>query len=294
VILLLGLQSIEHWSVVDSVLSRLRGMGAAGAFIAAILVSPVVPLSLAIAAIALAWQGRKEKKVPIATPALPLVENNPSLVQNVSPHIEVNVGSQDPRPSEPEEEKRDTANIISLKAKEIWLHCNATGVWYEASTNLELAPRGIVLPFKNLPKQIGEHTPKADSVTASLVFRGINAADELNINHGVWLKHYEYFATFNSGETNYLLVAVKLVPYVTFENPNSSDPFRSRRFRSGMSVHHPQAIALWEEGQVEVVLVDTRNVTVFHGVFDYKLTLEKTSLTPAPPCLRWSIDEIAQ
>jgi hypothetical protein len=104
--------------------------------------------------------------------------------------------------------------------------------------------------------------------------------EELHINHGAWLGRYEYFATFHSGETQYLLIAVKLIPLVTFENPNSSNPFQGR-FRHGVTIRQPQPIVLpGPEGEVEMTLVDTGNFTVFHGLFDYKFSAEEMTLMP--------------
>jgi hypothetical protein len=162
------------------------------------------------------------------------------------------------------------------------LHENAQGVWFEASTQLDRARKAIVVPFKNQPKAPGEHTPRASSVTASLVFRNVDGSDELHINHGVWLEHYEYFATLNSGETQHLLVALKDVPFVTFENPNARNPLAGR-FRSGTVIYHPKKITLWTEGTVEIVLVGGRNVTLFTGVFDYKLSTETMVLAEKKP-----------
>ena len=112
-----------------------------------------------------------------------------------------------------------------------------------------------------------------------MVFRNVERSDEMHINHGVWLQHYEHFATFHSGETQYLLTAVKKLPYVTFDNPHTHNPFKGR-WRSGMSVSPPQAMTLWNEGEVEITLVDTWGVTLFYELFDYKLSAEEMTLTP--------------
>src|ERR1700756_642377 len=61
VVAILFLQSVEHWSVIDSVLSALKHEGSAGSWLAAVLTSPLLPLVLAIAAIVLVVEGRKEK-----------------------------------------------------------------------------------------------------------------------------------------------------------------------------------------------------------------------------------------
>ena len=79
------------------------------------------------------------------------------------------------------------------------------------------------------------------------------------------------------------MLAVKLIPYVTFENPNTSNPFRSR-LRSGTSIRQPQAFALaggalaGGDGELEITLVDAWNVTVFMGLFDYRLAADEMYL----------------
>ena len=115
-------------------------------------------------------------------------------------------------------------------------------------------------------------------MTASLVFRNIDNSDELHINHGVWLGHDEYFATFNSGKTQYLLLALKDAPFVTPENPNAHNPFSGGFFRSGTAIQHPQMVTLWTEGTVEIILVGWRDVTLFQGMFDYKLSTKEMVL----------------
>jgi hypothetical protein len=59
VVVILALQAIEHWTVVDSVITSLRGSGPTGTFIAGILLSRLLPLVLAIAAIVLVVEGRR-------------------------------------------------------------------------------------------------------------------------------------------------------------------------------------------------------------------------------------------
>src|ERR1700730_4487668 len=59
-IILLALQSVANWTVIDSILTGLRNRGPTGAFLTGILVSPLVPLVLAIASISFAYQGFKD------------------------------------------------------------------------------------------------------------------------------------------------------------------------------------------------------------------------------------------
>ena len=237
-----------------------------------------------ISALGIIWwvftklRGSKRESLP--------VRNN--VTSTASPHVELHqhfepkivIGGSEGAGQKNKEEKQDVAQIDYIQSRAVLLHETGTGVYYEAAENLEAARKGIVAQFKNIPKGVGERTPKASSVTAKMLFRDKEnpEAQELHISHGVWLNHYEHFATLRSGETQQLLVAVKLVPFVTYENPNSSNPF-SGRWRPGISVRHPQAIILpGREGELEITLVDAWGVTVFKGLFDYKFSVEEMSL----------------
>lgn len=174
-----------------------------------------------------------------------------------------------------QEQKEQPPRLSFVQARSVLLLQSNIGVWHEASTNLGQAHRGLVAQFRNRPNAVGQQAPKASSVTANLIFKSPDSPEELHINHAVWLGRYEHFTSFASGETHQLLLAVKLIPYVTFENPNTTNPFR-RRWHSGMSVHHPQAFTLARgDGEVEITLVDAWNVTVFTGLFDYRLTSDE-------------------
>lgn len=217
----------------------------------------------------LAAQGAKVTHSPVASGyGISQVVNSPT----------VNVSIPSPTTPVPQEEKEQPPCLSFVQARSVLLHQSNIGVWHEASSNLGQAHRGLVAQFRNRPNTVGQQAPKARSVTASLIFKSHDSPEELHINHAVWLGRYEHFTSFQSGETHQLLLAVKLIPYVTFENPNSTNPFR-RRWHSGMSVHHPQAFALARgDGAVEITLVDTWDVTVFTGLFDYRLTSDEMYL----------------
>lgn len=233
--------------------------------------------TLGILAVIFRWLFRSK-------PSTSLQSTNNSAALTASPHIEQHVyiaaGAQTPTETQPQLRDAESASLSPLRAREVLVHENSAGIWYEASTNLERARKAIVLPFKNVPKPPGQRTPRANDVSSSLVFRNADGSDEMHINHGVWLGRYEYSATFNSGVTHELLVALKDVPFVTFENPNAYNPFHQRHFRSGMTIHPPQMKTVHKEGTVEIILVDGHNVTMFHGVFEYQLSVEKMILNP--------------
>jgi len=180
---------------------------------------------------------------------------------------------------EPQRRADESASLSPLCAQEVYLYQDS-GVWLMASANFDTAGRAIVLPFKNVPNPPGQRTPRANAVSSRLVFKNAHNSDEMHVNHGVWLGQFKYAATFNSGVTHELLVALKGVPFVTFENPNAHNPFAQGRRRSGMSISSPQKKPVWNIGTVEIVLVDSQNVTMFHGMFDYEFTAAKMTLAP--------------
>lgn len=197
-----------------------------------------------------------------------------------SPTVNLSLAAPTSATPAPQEETEQTPSLSFVQSRLALLHQDTMGVWHEASRNLDQAHRGLVAQFRNHPNKVGQKAPKASSVTASLIFKSPESSEQLHINHAVWVDRYEHFVSFQSGETHQLLLVVKLIPYVTFENPNTRNPFRSR-WRSGMSVRHPQAFALARgDGEVEIALVDAWNVTVFAGLFDYRLTADEMYLKP--------------
>lgn len=172
------------------------------------------------------------------------------------------------------------ARLIPLNAREVRLHADSLGVWYEASTDLERARAAIVLPFKNVPNQPGQLTPRASGVSANLIFNNADGSEDMHINHGVWVGQIEYPATFPSGETHELLIALKDVPFVTFENPNAVDAVSGGHYWPSVEHQHPQKKVVHKEGTVEITLIDSHGVTLFQGTFEYALSLEKMTLKP--------------
>jgi hypothetical protein len=199
----------------------------------------------------------------------------PPAVVSQPPAIE-----SEPAPeTEPQQRNAELASLSPLGAREVLLHSDSAGVWHEASTDLARARKAIVLPFKNVPKPPGQRTPCASNVSSSLVFKNAHGSEGMHINHGVWLGRFEYPARFDPGVTHELLVGLKDVPFVTFENANAYNP-RRRRFRPGMVINPPQMKVIEKEGTVEIILVDGHHVTMFQGMFEYHLSVEKMVLLP--------------
>jgi hypothetical protein len=266
VLLVLLLQSAERWSLIVALLAGLRGSGPVGTFIAGILVSPLLALVLALASIYLVWEGRKDAEIvpsvaSMSSSAARQNVNTGPVSQHFEPHITFvreKKGVQ--------EAKEETPNLAFAQARKICLAEDAKSVWQEVASS-EI--NGMVADFRNIPKLAGQSTVTANSVTAKLVFRSPDLED-LHVNHGTWLKHYTHSASFRPGDTHSLVIAVKLLPFVTLENPRARDPF-AHRVRSQVPVFPVNRITLCKSGELEIVLVDSWGVTVFHGLFDYHL-----------------------
>lgn len=275
VLILLIVQSVERWSLVAALIDGLRASGPFGSFIAVILLSRLSALVLAVAAIYLVWGERRDKKEAALTPSPSPMQsvNTGSVTQHFEPHI--TIGSEKP---EVPQAKEEVPSLRCVQTRQICLSEDARSVWQEVSYS---QINGIVADFRNVPKHAGQTTVTAKSVTAKLVFRS-PGLEELHVNHGTWLKHYTHFATFQSGDTHSLVIAIKLIPFVTLENPRSHDPFAARRWRSGITVYPVNKIALSTSGDLEISLVGARGVTVFNELFEYRLATDDMRLIPKP------------
>jgi hypothetical protein len=215
---------------------------------------------------ALTAQGAKVTNSPVASGSTQIV-NSPTFNMSPAPT------SATPAP---QEEKEQPPCVSFVQPRSILLYEDDFGVLHEAPANFERGYRGLIAHFKNRPaKTAGAQSPAARSVTASLIFRSPDATEELHISHGTWLGRYEHSASFYAGDSQHLVVAINANPAVTFENPNSTNPFGGY-WRSGRMIRHPKQMALpGKNGEVEITLVDRWNVTVFTGQFDYRMTADE-------------------
>jgi hypothetical protein len=85
VLLILGLLSVEHWTVVDSILTGLRDSGPVGAFLVKILLSRVTALVIAITALVLGIEARKEQREHKEAPPPPAPA--PAVQSTIAPVI---------------------------------------------------------------------------------------------------------------------------------------------------------------------------------------------------------------
>jgi hypothetical protein len=160
----------------------------------------------------------------------------------------------------------------------------ALGTWQEIAA----APnRGIVAVFRNTPADIGSQTPTARSVYAHMVFKNPEHRDEevVHVSYGTWLDEYVNHVTFLPGQTRRLIVAIKInqSPVAALENSATENPFASGRFRRyAPRIRQPERkTLLWSRGNLEITIVDTSRVTVFHGFFTFDFEGDIWTLTPA-------------
>jgi hypothetical protein len=271
---ILALQALEHWSLIDSVVTKLRSMGAAGAFLVNIFLSPLLPLALAITALILVWDGRKSEmeREPVPPPS---INNNSTLTANphFEQHLHFGVGEQ--KPANIQLGKAQPPRVSFVRGRRAMLHQSPLGVWEELTGHT--SQNAILAEFRNIPGKEGQAGATANSVSANLVFRAREEVEQLHINHGTWLSHYEHFVSFYPGDTYQLIIIVNpRGADVTLENPNASNPFPSR-FRLPMPIHPREQLIPAPKGDIEIALVDSHNVTVFHGLFDYVTPSEGTS-----------------
>jgi hypothetical protein len=169
-------QSIESWTVIEHFVDKVRGFGPGTATLVSVLNSHLLTLAIAIASFILILEGLREKKelVPsdgVSSKVDNKAESNPIQTQNASPQITQQVFLGDQKAKAAQEEKEEFASVSFLRARPVLLVQDDFGVWHEATQNFSAARNGIVAPFKNIPKGVGQQTPKANSVTANLVFR---------------------------------------------------------------------------------------------------------------------------
>jgi hypothetical protein len=115
-------------------------MGAGGRFIADILMSRLLPLAIAIAAIYLYFEGRREKE-PALSPPIPPIDNSAKQTQNASPQITQQIFLGDQKAKDTKEEKEKFPSVSFLRARPVLLHQDAYGVWHEADQDFSTARR---------------------------------------------------------------------------------------------------------------------------------------------------------
>lgn len=274
-----AVDALNWWSVLGPTLSTLRSKGSFGTFVAGALGSHLVMLCLAIAAVLFVvrayYEGEKGSP-PTGQPPMH-VEIKPQIT--VNPQIAAVMNYQQ-GPETPAFEERTTAvpHLTFIQAKEVTLDTQFA-TWAEFAQGV----RGLVATFKNEPGGIGEQRENIQNVASHLIYRNAKkeGTGELHISFGTWLNKYTHYATFVPGQTQSLIVAVQRADkMVALDNPKTSSPLQ-RAMRSNRTIYPPVEKEIsCRSGEVEIVLVDGSNVTVFRGRFSFDFTQgEGMSLT---------------
>jgi hypothetical protein len=147
-------------------------MGAGGRFLADILMSRLSPLAIAIAAIYLSFQGRKEKKDDQPS-SLPPIQHDAT--QTASPHIEQKViiardllNKSKEIPPKPETPK-STPNIIFMGARLVRIRAGIGGsTFWESESDTD--PYAAIACFRNEPSMNKKVAPAFD-VKGAIIYR---------------------------------------------------------------------------------------------------------------------------
>lgn len=242
VVAILALQSIEHWTVIDAVLAGLRNKGAAGAFIAGFLISPVVPLAIAIAAIYLVLEGTRDKSgdrqemqsPPAESKAVIQGSGNSSATGGNATATIGDIHIHPPAPAPLTALPREEAPLPMLE----FVSCKSMLVYGDFLRVEDVGSTVLLAEFRNMLLGLGLKTPTAYRVLAQLTFR-FDKHQAVSVPYGKWANNYTHFAQFDPGKSMYLVVALCSTgkqPY-TLQNNNSFDP-RLRRIRAGVTILH--------------------------------------------------------
>jgi hypothetical protein len=302
VVALICWEALERWSVFQPILDSLKG---SKPFLASIILSPTFSLIIAVTGLVLVIEGLREikrrskiftnstdKQPGGAIPNASIRESfNPQFNQNFNPKFDLHLPHAQPvapSPSPCPERPKEQPKLQYVQARKVVLDEDQMHRWIEVNGNRE--PNALVADFWNPPKAIGHKTPTANSVTASMVFKGDGNPSDLLINYGTWTDEYAHFATFRSGQTQHLVIAVNIVrvkkstmSFVVLENPRSFDPSK-HRFRYGTVIYgsDPKDLPA-KSGKVTITLVDEEGVTVYQEDFKYAISGQEMTLTPFSP-----------
>ena len=222
VIILLAFQAIAQWSVVDTVLNGLRGKGPTGAFLSGLLVSPIVPLVLAMAAIGFAYEGFRELKnkrneLPIAQRAgveAAVRDNGNSVATGgtstaTGGSATVNLVMGD-RPSTPPPPPLVNApNLLVTRVYRSGIYFKHSTIWsrFDSGSAQQILTQAIFAEVKNARDEL-RAVGEALGVRAELIVE--TALDTGEYTPLPWLETEFNTVNFRFGDTHFVLLAANL------------------------------------------------------------------------------------
>jgi hypothetical protein len=223
VVAILLLQAVEHWTVIDAVMSKLRSVGPIGTFTAGIFLSPVVPLVIAIAAIYLVFEGRKEKAIDSPTSESPAkveaIVNNSGNSTAMGGSATATGGSitqnfvlgdlakrEPPTPAQfPPKAKEKHIELTALAIVNKWIVLEDTAELWRFGSGRNVVP-ALLLPFYFDPIA-SDPVYSIEYVRAHLIFT-TTTGHKILVDHGCWVDSSVDCINIHPGETRHLIVAM--------------------------------------------------------------------------------------
>jgi hypothetical protein len=292
VVVILSLQAIEHWTVVDAVLVGLRGTGPVGTFIANLLLNRVVPLAIAIAAIYLVFEGRKEHSEPALSGPTSQVENknenNPKQELNQSGiHIPINITSHALAPSIPASipapAPKRKPNIVLLEPRVVFLDFvpdRSGGDFIESREETHL--KAVLALFRN---NVGIDVQSVGHATVNLRFFAADGKTEIGdgVSGVVWLENnQDQFDLIPGGSTGKVIV-------LTMKDGKLMVPWKRYTQGSWMGgglVDEITTLPILPKF-VEVNLLNGNHQLVHQGYIDLAMTSDGLKAVSAPHRAYW-------
>jgi len=225
---LLILHSISHWSTIDTVMSWLVSKGPVGVAGRDFLLSPLVPLVIAIAALGLFWSGRRDKakeqgKVLSTPPEEARTKAEVKVVEptakaeaivrdsgNSSARIgDINIYPPIPhtpiQPIPPPKAKEKHIELTALAIINKWIVLEDTAeLWHFGSGRNVVS--ALLLPFYFDPIA-SDPVYSIEYVRAHLIFT-TTTGHKIRVDHGCWIDSSVDCINIHPGETRHLIIAM--------------------------------------------------------------------------------------
>jgi hypothetical protein len=284
VILLVGLQSIEHWTLIEHAIEGLRDSGPVGMFLVGVLTSRILPLVLALLTIVIAIEVRMKQlekeeveRVPAKIEARIESTGNSSATGGSASigAIHIHPPMVSPAPMAPPmpvpRQKIVHVDHTELLVKSVYLDDGGTKLYMGDKPDSWLA---VILPiFLDAVKS--DAGVYMEYVNSTLVFTESNSQKTTRISHGVWIDPTLHYVEMSAGEIQYLVAAVfkgdlssasAISSNVTDYEfcSNNADPFSFEEL--SLSNYEVQVVVMWSG--------TARGKVVFNLNLDFKQLAE--------------------